>query len=296
MDYGQVSEGAPGFLKPFENNRLVNGTKEFLTSNSLVAKFAFLLLTLFAFLFLLRLGVSLLGYFLGPSNSPYLIKGMIDSKQMVVIPQDPNVKGSKPIYRSTNQRDGLEFTWSVWININDLKYNEGQYKHIFHKGNDKINNKNKPYGLNFPNNGPGLYIAPNTNDLVVIMNTFNNINEEVIIKDVPLNKWINVMIVVENTTLDVYINGTIARRHELSSVPKQNYGNVYASMNGGFSGYTSNLRYFNKAIGLNEIQSIVNDGPNMTMTAKSMTQSKPPYFALRWFFFEPSQTETDLYN
>jgi len=295
MNYGQVSEGAPGFLKPFENNKIVNGTKEFLTSNSLVAKFAFLLLVLFIFLFLLRVGVSLLGYFLGPSHSPYLIKGMIDSKQMVVIPQNPNVKGSKPIYRSTNQADGLEFSWSVWININDLKYNEGQYKHIFHKGNDKINNKVAPYGLNFPNNGPGLYIAPNANDLVIIMNTFNNINEEITIKDIPLNKWINVMIVVENTTLDVYINGTIARRHELSSVPKQNYGDVYVSMNGGFSGYTSNLRYFDKSLGLNEIQNIVNEGPNLKMTGSTMTGSKPPYLALRWFFYE-QPSNADMYN
>ena len=28
-------------------------------------------------------------------------------------------------------------------------------------------------GLNFPNNAPGLYIAPMTNDLVVVMNTFS---------------------------------------------------------------------------------------------------------------------------
>jgi hypothetical protein len=31
-------------------------------------------------------------------------------------------------------------------------------------------------GLNFPNNAPGLYISPNSNSLVVMMNTFNVIN------------------------------------------------------------------------------------------------------------------------
>ena len=97
------------------------------------------------------------------------------------------------------------------------------------------------------------------------MNTFENIEEKIIVEDVPLNKWINVMIRVENTTVDVYINGTITKRHELSGVPFQNYGNVYMSMNGGFSGYTSNLWYWDYGLGTSHIQSIVDQGPNMTM-------------------------------
>ena len=41
-----------------------------------------------------------------------------------------------------------------------------------------INFEEEPAGLNFPNNAPGLYIAPFKNDLVVIMNTFKNMNEK----------------------------------------------------------------------------------------------------------------------
>ncbi|MEI6614520.1 MAG: LamG-like jellyroll fold domain-containing protein, partial [Chrysiogenales bacterium] len=100
--------------------------------------------------------------------------------------------------------------------------------------------ENQPQGLNFPNNAPGLYIAPNTNNLVIFMNTFNVINEEIEVNDIPLNKWVNVMIRCENTTLDVYINGTIVKSHHLHGVPKQNYGDVYIAPNGGFSGYISN--------------------------------------------------------
>ena len=47
----------------FSTNRGIFGTKEFLESNSLVAKFAFLLLVLFAFIILLRLGISLLSFY-----------------------------------------------------------------------------------------------------------------------------------------------------------------------------------------------------------------------------------------
>jgi hypothetical protein len=118
------------------------------------------------------------------------------------------------------------------------------------------------------------------------MNTFEKMNEEVIVNDLPLNKWVNVIIRVSNQhQLDVYINGTLTKRHILKSVPKQNYGNVYATMNGGFSGFMSDLRYFGTDIGTNKIQSIIDDGPNMKMKSNtSLTKGKPRYLSTRWFF------------
>ena len=32
---------------------------------------------------------------------------------------------------------------------------------------------NPPIGMNYPNNAPGLYITPYTNNLLVVMNTFD---------------------------------------------------------------------------------------------------------------------------
>lgn len=280
-------------LGSFGSQKYVDGTKEFLESNSIVAKFAFLLLVLIVFVLALRLGTFILSWFFSPTKNPILIDGMIDAKHLVKIPQDPKSAGAIPIVRSVNENEGLEFTWSVWIYIDDLTYRQNEFKHIFHKGNDNINVTNVPIGMNQPNNGPGLYIAPSTNDLVVVMNTFNKINEEVVIKDIPINKWVNVIIRVNyQNRLDVYINGRLARRHILSSVPKQNYGDVFVSMNGGFSGLTSSLRYFSTAIGTNEIQSIVDNGPVMKMIGSDLTQSKPRYLSLRWFF----TGSNDAYN
>ena len=44
----------------FSTNTGNSGTKEFLESNSLVAKFAFLLLVVFGFLILLRIGIYII--------------------------------------------------------------------------------------------------------------------------------------------------------------------------------------------------------------------------------------------
>lgn len=269
-------------FKSFSTSNGNYGSPSFLESNSLVAKFAFLLLIIFAFVILLRVGISTISYFLTPSSSPHLIDGMVDGKQLIVFPQDPSSNGAVTIYRSVNATDGIEFSWSVWIFINSLQYLEGQYKHIFYKGNSNLEQN----GLNFPNNAPGLYLAPNTNALVVMMNTYNVINEEVIIPDIPINKWFNVIIRCKNTTLDVYANGTIVRSVNLIGVPKQNYGDVYVGMNGGFDGNISNLWYYDYALGTSEIQKIINGGPNTTLIGSNgMSDKLANYLSLRWYFY-----------
>lgn len=271
----------------FTTNKYLSSTREFFESNSLVAKFAFILFILFAFIVILRLGIALLGYLIRPGDTNKLIDGMVDSKQLIVIPQDPKTNGSKTVTRSVNASDGIEFTWSCWIFIDDLAYNSGRYKCVFYKGNDYATNPEEDnLGLNFPNNAPGLYIAPNTNELVILMNTFNVINEKITINDIPLNKWVNVIIRCSNRILDVYINGTITKSHKLTGVPKQNYGNVYVSPNGGFSGYTSNLWYYDYALGTLEISRLVANGPNTYMKgSNAMAMKNPNYLSLRWFFF-----------
>ena len=287
MDFSNTGQGTSTFNQ-FSSNKYVSATQEFLSSNSLVAQVAFLLLVLFVFVILLRLGISLLGYFLAPSGSPKLIDGMIDAKQLIVIPQDPSQEGSVTINRSANANEGIEFTWSVWIYIDDLTYNSGRYRCVFYKGNDYAKNPNNQdaQGLNFPNNAPGLYLAPNSNSLIVIMNTFNVINEEIQINDIPLNKWVNVIIRCQNNVLDLYINGTIIKSHHLHGVPKQNYGDVYVAPNGGFSGYISNLWYYNYALGTAEITKIANQGANTSLRGSNgLNLKKPDYLSLRWFFY-----------
>jgi hypothetical protein len=275
------------------SDNLVRAIKGFPETNGVVAKMAFLILVLIMFVTALRMGSMLLASLFEPSRNPILIKGMIDSKERCVFPQNPSVNGAVPIMRSTNDDDGMEFTWSVWIYINDFHYKRDEYKHVFHKGNDDINltETDPKFGMNEPNNAPGLYITPHTNDLLVVMNSFEKINDEVIIKGVPLKKWINVIIRLnKQNQLDVYINGTLTKRHFLHGVAKQNYGDVFVSMNRGFDGNTSELRYFDTAIGMNKIRNIVDKGPNLKMNNSSnIAKSKPYYLSSQWYFNEVSR-------
>ena len=286
MNYSSNTQG--NTFNQFLTNKYVSSTQEFFQSNSLIAKVAFLLLILFVFIILLRIGITLLGYLLGPIGTPKLIDGMVDAKQLIVIQQDPSLKDSITIARSSNANEGIEFTWSVWIFISDLQYNQGKFRNVFYKGNYNIGSD----GLNFPNNAPGLYIAPNTNELILLMNTFNTINEDVSIPDIPVNKWVNVIIRCEGTIVDVFINGTISRSLQLTGIPKQNYGDVYVAANGGFNGYISNLWYYNYALGTAAIQNIANRGPNLTMSDGPVDDKDSNYLSLRWFFYG----DNDAYN
>jgi len=260
------------------------GSKEFMESNSLVAKVAFLLLVVVLFVVLLKSLTYVASYFVQPNGSPHLIDGMIDAKQMKVIDVDPNEKGSKPIVRSVNEEGGIEFTWSVWLFVDDLDHNKGQFKHVFHKGNDDFKTTGDFKGLNYPNNAPGLYFTPQHNNMVVVMNTFNDIVERINIENIPLNKWYHVAIRAEGKNVDIYVNGTIVNRHVLKDVVRQNYDKVYMSMNGGFSGYTSDLWYYDYGLSTSELQALVDKGPNMKLLSDSMMDGTPKYFSLRWFF------------
>jgi hypothetical protein len=277
-----------------------NNLSDFMTSNSLVTKFCFLLFVLIGFLILLTMSINIILYIFSPSSNQKLINGMINaSTEMIVIPQDPNEKSSKTIYRSVNESNGLEFTWSIWVYINEINTAASvPYQHIFSKGNYGLGTNNL---YNF-NNAPGLYLSNNTNSMYVVMDTYNvpsgyySVNDpssnSLVIPDIPLNKWVNIIIICKNNSLNVYVNGLITKSEDLDGVPKQNYGDVYIAANNGFNGYVSNLWYYSYALGTLDIQNLVKKGPDTTMKDNNMKLKDPNYLSLRWYF----DGANDAYN
>ena len=246
-----------------------------------VIKFLFILGVFIACVIIIQVFIKVVPV-LFSTNSPYLVKGLLPGNTPIVIHQDPSLDGAVSLSRSDNEQ-GIEFSWSIWVNITDVESSSNQYKHIFNKGEQNID---VDTGINTPNNAPGLYIAPNTNELVVIMNTYQVINEEVKIPNFPMNKWAHVVIRVMHNALDIYVNGALSKRHILSSVPKQNNGDVYIAANGGFSGNISNLRYYNYALHPGDILGITNKGPNLTVSKLSPNtgkQAAPPYLSFKWY-------------
>lgn len=255
---------------------------ELLSSPSMIVKIVVSIAAVVIGIFAVRFLTKFISKLFSSTDSPLLIDGMVDAKHLVIYPQDPAETNAITIYRSVDENNGIEFTWSTWIFIDNLQYRNNVYRNIFYKGDRDL----KPNGLNNIIHAPGLYISPNTNSLSVFINTFDVINNEITIPNIPLNKWLNVIIRCRNTTMDIYVNGTITRSIELSSLPRQNYGDVHVASGGGFDGYISNLRYFNRAIGVMDIDRIIAAGPNTTLIGESDVENpgNSNFLSLRWFF------------
>ncbi len=277
-----MKDDKKGMFSDFSLASTTEQSKEFLQSNNLVAKFAFIIFVLIVFVLIFRLCLMLMVYLTTPTKTPILIDGMIDARKRYIVETDPNMRDAIPIYKSVNEEGGGEFSWSTWIYVDDTKNTSGKYRHIFHKGSENFNEE----GINEPLNSPGFYLKPDTNTLVLIMNSYDQIKEQIEVDEIPLHKWINIILTCENKKLDLYVNGTLVRRHYLESIPKQNYEKVYVALNGGFNGYVSSLRYFDSVLTTYKIDEIISKGPNLRMVDDSLTKTNPPYISTRWFFME----------
>lgn len=108
------------------------------------------------------------------------------------------------------------------------------------------------------------------------------------IVNIPIQRWVYIVVQIINSTVDVYINGKLARSCTLSNIPKfDNEGNIYISKDGGFKGLISDFMYSNKSLSPKEIYSIFMYGHTANIYYKYMNEA-PPEIKLK------TQCEIDL--
>ncbi len=200
-----------------------------------------------------------------------LVNGTKNGKHALVLNQDPTSINYIPINRS-DQQDGIQFTYNFWFLIESMDYKTGEWKHIFHKGNSS----------SYPNRAPGVWIHPTKNIVRIYMNSISTILEYVDIDNIPLRKWVNMSIVLNNKNMDIYVNGYLKTRKELTALPKQNNDNFWVNMYGGFEGYISNILYFAYCINATEMFDIIKTGPSAERCIDS--SEIPPYLDDNWWY------------
>lgn len=290
------------------------GLREFMESNSLVAKFAFILMVFIVFSVAVKLSIIALSYLLLPTMSPYVLDGTANTEDLAInVSQDPAQKDSVFIARSMNEDGGLEYTWSVWFLVKQVPLEKGKYSRIFSKGGEGT--KSSANGIYYPNNAPGMYIRfsdditatnPDRTDagtnisLLAVVDVGGkqdssdkkeNLHEKLIATDIPMKNWVNAVIRVTNNVIDLYINGRLAQRRKTAGIPLQNYGKVNIGEDKAkdrFSGYISTIQYFNYSIGANKIKSIVDEGPKLKMITSaggdtSATKNVGSYLSNHWY-------------
>lgn len=170
---------------------------------------------------------------------------------------------------SLNQDQGITFSYSCWIRIDNFAYRPGVQKVIFTKGPTDLSSS-----------CPSLLIDGNTNTLLVKLDTYGA-TEIVPISNIPAKKWIHLAIVVEQKSVDVYINGILHTHHSIVQLPRQNSGTVHTGVNGGFEGKLSNLIYYNYFLKPTDIPSLMKNPPQSDPS--DSTAPMPPYFDISWW-------------
>lgn len=293
-----------------QSSYMSRGT-EFVNSNTTISRFVFVMAMFLLFLGAFNVGISLIQDYWLNRKSPILINGMVSANKLKVISTNPNVDNSVPIYRSINQEYGLEYTWNVWVYIEDLnKIDNNLYQRVFSKGSQEpritgVATSQTRSGVNpeLLNASPGLFITKNAADnsltsknnlhagLVLVVNTFNSARrgndylETIQIKNIPVKKWMCITIRVENTTVDIYLNGILTQRKKLNNLPRQNYyDTLIGDADNGFNGFISSLRYYDHAIHYDDIQSLYSTGPNRTSIDTSMSDNIQNYLSMNWYY------------
>lgn len=306
-----VREKVSDTMGDFSSTNAVDASREFLDSNTIIAKIGFIILVLIIFFITLRICMMMMSYFLSPSATPYLVSGMVPGNNTIVISQNPQSTESVNILRSNNQTTGVEFTWSVWLLVKPSTSSPtSPFQNVFTKGDGFFGNPdNNNNGITMVDNGPGLYLihdmsGNDTNNptytgvmkLIGIMDVFNpspspyvidghSINSPyVVANNIPIGKWFHVALRLENTLLDLYVNGVLSARTILQDVPKQNYGDVTVCGNNGFNGQLSNLRYYNYALNVFQIGSIAWWGPSTSsVTSALQANNGYTYLSSAWY-------------
>ena len=199
-----------------------------------------------------------------------------------VLPANEETKIS---YSELSEGDGINhnFSYSIWFYVNDWNYNYGNYKPIFGKyiGSDAVAAKGQSYieKLETCHSDFGSdAICANLKPSPVV--TFDKINNDILIfmsgnseifkcrvPNIALQKWVNLTISLYKKTLDVYINGKLAKTCVLSSVPNidNTKADLYLSSGNaedmeGFSGYTSKFRFYPNALNPQQVWDIYSNG------------------------------------
>ena len=140
----------------------------------------------------------------------------VPSASSTAVIQSAIQDGKKPIQskqlmpRTLNQKEGLTFSYTCWLKIDDFAYRYGQPKVVFVKGTEDLKSA-----------CPALLVDGNSNSLLVKVDTFGG-QETISIPNIPAKKWMHIAIAVDQDSVDVYVNGTLYTHHTIMQVPKQN--------------------------------------------------------------------------
>lgn len=161
---------------------------------------------------------------------------------------------------SSSSGNTSNFTYSMWMYIDDWNYRYGEEKVLF--GRMVVGSKTtQPC--------PSVVLGALENNVIVSLTVFPgqdtvpttstssssstttttsssaSIVHRCAVANVPIQKWVNLLVSVYGRSMDIYLDGKLVRTCVLPGVAKIDANApVYITPNGGFSGWTAKFQYF----------------------------------------------------
>ena len=149
------------------------------------------------------------------------------------------------------------FTYSIWVYLDDWNYNVGKTKPIFSRTTQALTSTGDDTPTDINVYCPKIVFQPNTNAIDIIIDCLSattsgsNQRDTCTVSNIPIQKWVNLMVSVYGITEDVYLDGKLVKTHILPSPPATTLltanANAYITPNGGFSGFTNKFQYWGDA-------------------------------------------------
>ena len=193
-----------------------------------------------------------------------------------------NAKISETVLESElSSQSGLSqnFTYSIWLYVNNWNYKNGEYKPIFGRfeGSTATDEKLTEYfdgidacmlrtnidkDCDFNPSPVVTFDKVQNNILIYIPCTYGEFKNpfKCEVRNITIQKWVNFSMSVYNKTLDVYINGKLHKTCVMDSIPSISNGDVHITPFGGFDGYTSKFQFYPQALNPQEIWNIYSNG------------------------------------
>jgi hypothetical protein len=181
-------------------------------------------------------------------TDPYTLKTLTNGQTATTIAKDELKNG------------GLDanFSYSIWFYVNDWNYRLGDNKVIFGRMDDGTGTIT---GITGVNPSPLVVLTPTENNLNVYLQCQGVTEPNMCsIDNVPIQKWVHLLVSVYNRTMDLYLDGKLVRTCLLPGVPQISNTDVEITPEGGFSGWTSKFQYYPSALNPQDAWNIYSQG------------------------------------
>lgn len=154
------------------------------------------------------------------------------------------------------------FTYSIWFYINDWNYKYSDAKVLFGRAGSLSDSGSSVTlaGIAQSEPCPAAILGAIENNLSILVtclagttpasgddttNADGSIVHTCNVSNIPIQKWVNLLISTYGRTLDVYLDGKLVKTCVLPGVAKINSSaDVFITPGGGFAGWTAKFQYY----------------------------------------------------